>query len=88
MTGKQWVFLVLTGLAAAGGQIGITSAYAKAPAKEISVYDFSIVIFAAILGFVFLNQKPDILSVIGYVIIIGTAVIKWYYTVKKYSRTV
>ncbi len=88
MTGKQWIFLVLTGLAAAGGQIGITSAYAKAPAKEISVYDFSIVIFAAILGFVFLNQKPDILSVIGYVIIIGTAVIKWYYTVKKYSRTV
>ena len=87
MTGKQWIFLVLTGLAAAGGQIGITSAYAKAPAKEISVYDFSIVIFAAILGFVFLNQKPDILSVIGYVIIIGTAVIKWYYTVKKYSRT-
>lgn len=87
MTGKQWIFLVLTGLAAAGGRIGITSAYAKAPAKEISVYDFSIVIFAAILGFVFLNQKPDILSVIGYVIIIGTAVIKWYYTVKKYSRT-
>ena len=87
MTGKQWIFLVLTGLAAAGGQIGITSAYAKAPAKEISVYDFSIVIFAAILGFVFLNQKPDIFSVIGYVIIIGTAVIKWYYTVKKYSRT-
>ena len=87
MTGKQWIFLVLTGLAAAGGQIGITSAYAKAPAKEISVYDFSIVIFAAILGFGFLNQKPDILSVIGYVIIIGTAVIKWYYTVKKYSRT-
>ena len=87
MTGKQWFFLILTGLAAAGGQIGITSAYARAPAKEISVYDFSIVIFAAILGFVFLNQKPDIFSVFGYVIIIGTAVIKWYYTVKKYSRT-
>lgn len=87
MTGKQWFFLILTGLAAAGGQIGITSAYSRAPAKEISVYDFSIVIFAAILGFVFLNQKPDIFSVIGYVIIIGTAVIKWYYTVKKYSRT-
>jgi len=81
MTPRQWIFLILTGIAAAGGQIGITSAYSKAPAKEISVYDFSIVIFAAVLGFAFLGQVPDWLSVIGYVIIIGTAVAKWYYTV-------
>ncbi|MBR6925043.1 MAG: DMT family transporter, partial [Oscillospiraceae bacterium] len=60
MTPIQWMFLVLTGLAAAGGQIGITSAYACAPAKEISVYDFSIVIFAAIFGFMFLGQIPDL----------------------------
>ena len=58
-------------------------ASAKAPAKEISVYDFSIVIFTAILGFVFLDQIPDVLSVVGYVIIIGTAVIKWYMTIIK-----
>lgn len=76
----QWFYLCLTGLSAAGGQICITKAYAKAPAKEISVYDFSIVIFAALLGFFFLNQKPDVFSIVGYIIIIGTAVIKWYYT--------
>ena len=83
MTANQWFFLVLTGIAAAGGQIFITKAYSKAPAKEISVYDFSIVIFTAILGFIFLNQNPDVFSVIGYIIIIGTAVGKWYLTVKK-----
>lgn len=81
MSPMQWVYLCLTGLAAAGGQICITNAYAKAPAKEISVYDFSIVIFAAIMGFLFLGQIPDVLSVIGYVIIIGTAIVKWYITV-------
>lgn len=86
MTGRQWLFLCLTGLAAAGGQIGVTNAYTLAPAKEISVYDFSIVIFAAILGFFFLHQKPDWLSVIGYVIIIGTAIVKWYVTVIKPKR--
>lgn len=86
MTAKQWVFLVLTGLAAAGGQIGITSAYSKAPAREISVYDFSIVIFAAVLGFAFLGQVPDWLSVVGYVIIIGTAIAKWYFTVVSPSK--
>ena len=83
MSLDQWVFLALTGFSAAGGQICITNAYSKAPAKEISVYDFSIVIFTAIMGFVFLDQIPDYLSVIGYVIIIGTAVIKWYVTVHK-----
>ncbi len=83
MTPVQWMFLALTGLAAAGGQIGITNAYACAPAKEISVYDFSIVIFAAMLGFAFLGQIPDFLSIIGYIIIIGTALLKWYYTVIK-----
>ena len=83
MTAYQWLILCLTGIAAAGGQIFITLAYSKAPAKEISVYDFSIVIFAAIFGFIFLEQIPDIYSVIGYVIIIGTAIAKWYLTVKK-----
>lgn len=82
MTPIQWFFLVLTGICAAGGQIFITKAYSKAPAKEISVYDFSIVIFTAILGFLFLHQNPDVLSIVGYIIIIGTAVAKWYLTVK------
>ena len=83
MTARQWGFLILTGLAAAGGQICITKAYSKAPAKEISVFDFSIVIFAALLGFFFLDQRPDLLSIIGYIIIIGTAVIKWQHTVRR-----
>ncbi len=82
MTPQQWLFMILTGAAAAGGQIFITKAYAKAPAREISVYDFSIVIFAALFGFLFLGQLPDGWSIIGYIIIIGTAVIKWRYSAK------
>ena len=58
---------------AAGGQFSITSAYTYAPAKEISVYDYTQVLFAAVLGFVFLKQVPDVYSLVGYVIIIGVA---------------
>lgn len=87
MTGRQWMFLILTGIAAAGGQIFITKAYACAPAKEISVYDFSIVIFAALFGYLFLKQRPDWLSVAGYVIIIGTAVLKWRYVTAESRRS-
>lgn len=85
MTGKQWIFLVLTGIAAAGGQIFVTKAYSAAPAKEISVYDFSIVLFAAIFGFLFLEQLPDGYSIIGYILIIGTAIFKWQYVQKRKS---
>jgi len=88
MTAKQWMFLILTGIAAAGGQIFITKAYAKAPAKEISVYDFSIVLFAAFFGFLFLGQIPDIYSIIGYVIIVGIAVFKWRYMLSKQKKGV
>lgn len=74
---EQWIFLILAGVAAAGGQICITTAYTKAPAKEISVYDYSQIIFAAVLGFVVLNQMPDFYSIIGYVIILTAAIMKW-----------
>ena len=83
MTLRQLVFLIMTGVTAAIAQIFITMAYSKAPAKEISVYDFSIVIFAAMLGFMFLGQLPDVFSVIGYIIIVGTAILKWRYIMRK-----
>jgi drug/metabolite transporter (DMT)-like permease len=76
MTGMQILILLLAGGAAAGGQLCITTAYTKAPAKEISVFDYSQVLFAALWGFLFLEQIPDWLSIIGYVIIIGSAVVR------------
>lgn len=78
----QIVMLLLAGAAATGGQLSITKAYTKAPAKEISVFDYSQVVFAAVLGLVFLGQIPDIMSIIGYVIIIGSAVFKWNYNLQ------
>lgn len=79
MTIKQLIFLIMAGVSAMMGQICITKAYTKAPAKEISVFDYSQVVFAAILGLIFLGQIPDIYSIIGYVIIIGVAIWKWWY---------
>lgn len=78
----QFACLMLAGICAAGGQICITTAYTKAPAKEISVFDYTQIIFAALLGILFLDQIPDALSVAGYIVIIGTAIFKWQYNMK------
>lgn len=83
MTGWQWFCLIMAGASASLGQFAITTAYKFAPAKEISVFDYTQVIFAAILGMIFLSETPSIYSVIGYVIIIGTAVIRWYLALKR-----
>lgn len=80
MTMQQLLILIGAGVFAAGGQYAITAAYMHAPAAEISVYDYSQIVFAAILGFFLFDQIPDIWSVAGYVCICGTAIIMFRHT--------
>ena len=77
MTPLQLLILMAAGLSAAVGQFAITSAYKFAPAKKLSVFDYIQVLFAAAWGIIFFQETPTILSIIGYVIIIGVAVIRW-----------
>lgn len=83
LSGKQLFMLLLAGLSATGGQFSITAAYTHAPAKEISIYDYSQIIFAAILGFLFLHQIPDAMSVLGYVVIFTASLIMFLVSNKK-----
>lgn len=82
MSLNQFLCLCGAGACAAGGQFTITAAYYHAPAREISIYDYSQIIFSTILGFVFFGQLPDYLSVIGYLIIIAMAALNFFYTKK------
>lgn len=79
MTWKQLLCLVMAGVSGSRGQFGVTSAYCYAPAKEISVYDYTQIIFAAGLGFLLFAQIPDWLSILGYCIIIAMAVVMFFY---------
>lgn len=83
MKTEQLLCLLLAGVSATGGQIFITKAYTKAPAKEISVFDYTQVLFAALLGFAFFGQIPDWMSLVGYLVIIGSAIFKWNYLRKE-----
>ncbi len=82
----QVVFLLLAGLCASAAQFSITTAYSCAPAREISVFDYSQVLFSAMLGIIVLWEFPDYLSVIGYVIIIGAAVVKYLLSLRDYKK--
>lgn len=76
-TPYQLCMLIGCGLCGAGGQFSITAAYSYAPAREIGVFDYSQVIFSAVIGFFLFGQTPDMLSVLGYVLIISMAVLNF-----------
>ena len=80
MTADQLLTLLGAGLFAAGGQFSITAAYCCAPAREISVFDYAQVIFAALLGFFLFGDVPDVYSVLGYLLICGMAVLNFWHS--------
>ena len=86
MSGMQVFILLLAGLSAAGGQFSITAAYCFAPAREISVYDYSQIIFSAALGFVVFGQLTDFLSWVGYGIICMMAVLMFLYNKRRDTK--
>lgn len=79
MTIPQVLCLLGAGLAATGGQFSITAAYSYAPAREISVFDYTQIVFAALLGFFFFAEVPDVYSIIGYLIIILVSIMMFFH---------
>ncbi len=73
------LYVFLASLSAMFAQSFITRAYKYAPANEVSVYLNVQVVFTAILGFIFFNEIPDILSILGYCVIIYSS----YWAFKK-----
>ena len=79
MSMLQFVYLILAGIFASIGQFGITIAYKYAKAKEISIFDYSNILFSAIISIVLFGVIPDYLSVIGYIIIFAVSLYMFLY---------
>lgn len=73
MSVKQWIYLLSAGVFATVGQFGITIAYKFAPAREISIFFYSTVVYSAMISIFLFGQIPDVLSVIGYIIIFAAS---------------
>ncbi|MGL5822897.1 MAG: DMT family transporter [Sarcina sp.] len=70
---EQILILLLAGIFASIAQFALTIAYRYAPAKEISIYTYTQVIFTALLSLIIFGTLPDTYSVIGYILIIGAS---------------
>ncbi|MBC2459689.1 DMT family transporter [Clostridium beijerinckii] len=75
----QLIYLILAGIFASLGQFGITLAYKYAPAKEISIFDYTNIIFSAIISLCLFGILPDYLSLVGYIIIFSASLYMFVY---------
>ncbi len=82
MTFIQFVLLIMAGVFATVAQFSLTLAYGYAPATEISIFDYSNVVFTAIISLIVFGVLPDIFSVLGYFVIFGSAYAMYLYNKK------
>jgi drug/metabolite transporter (DMT)-like permease len=67
-----WLFVL--GLVATGGHQCLTRSFAAAEASAVLPFDFSRLIFAATVGYLFFDQVPDIWSGVGAAVIVASSV--------------
>ncbi len=75
MTPSQLASLVGAGAMAALGQFGVTAAYRHAEPRTIAAWDYTNILFAALFGLLLFGQVPDVWSVLGFVVIVLSAVV-------------
>ncbi|MFA9422563.1 MAG: EamA family transporter, partial [Sedimentibacter sp.] len=76
----EFVMLLFLGVLAALGQISLTLAYSVCQASEISIYDYSSIIFSSVLAYLFLSEIPDLLSIFGGILILSASVVLYINT--------
>lgn len=74
----NFIFLVLIGVFAAIGQTFLTFAYTVSNASEVSIYNYSGIIFSMLLGAMFLGQSIVVTSLIGGGLVILAGLIVFF----------
>jgi len=66
---QMWAWLAAVGLFANLGQLGMTIAYSKAPATQVSPFSYSSLVFAGVVGFLAWGEIPDVVGLAGTLLV-------------------
>lgn len=75
---RQLFILLGASLAGTCAQFCVTAAYSHAPARSISLYDYTQIVFAAIFGFLAFGEIPDVFTFLGFTIIFAVAAFMFF----------
>ena len=76
----QFLLLMLIGVFGSLGQVFITYAYRFAPASEISIYNYSGILFSILLGFAILGEPVKITSIAGGALVAAASLMVYFYS--------
>ncbi len=85
---RQLGLLLAIGMMATAGQLCMTKAYALAPAARVGPFTYASVIFAAVYGWLFWRQLPDVLSFAGTLLVVSGGALAFGRGVQKASTSV
>ena len=77
---SQLLFLILIGVFGSLGQAFITYAYRYAPASEISIYNYSGILFSLLFGLIVLGEQVKFTSMIGGALIAAASLMVFVYS--------
>ncbi|MCB7319732.1 DMT family transporter [Lacrimispora sp. 210928-DFI.3.58] len=76
---RQLLLLLLIGVFGSLGQAFITYAYRFAPASEISIYNYTGILFSLLLGFVILGEPVKMSSIAGGALVAAASILVYVY---------
>jgi drug/metabolite transporter (DMT)-like permease len=82
MSGYQVLICILLGISGVAAQLAVTLGYQTAAGRDISIYEYSRVVFAAIYDLLFFGAFPDMVSLIGYAVIFAATLWLFFYSRK------
>lgn len=87
MGAEEWGLMLLLGVLSAAFFIGVARAYQIAPPSTIATFDYAYLVSAAIWGFVFFAETPDILTMCGMLLITAAGLLVSISPSKKLDHT-
>ncbi len=76
----DFLLLLLMGVFGGFGQIALTYAYRMAPASEVSIYNYSGILFSMLLGYLILGERIPYNSLIGGTLVIFASLLTYRYS--------
>ena len=76
--GTQWAMLLGIGVFAGAGQVLLTQAYKLTEPGEVSIVNYTGILFSALFGAVFLHESMSIRSICGITLIFSAALLLYF----------
>ena len=68
-TPRAWLYLLLIGVCMAAAQLLTVLAYTQASPSRLAPFNYSVVVFSALIGWVVWNEVPNLLTLAGAVLV-------------------